>query len=145
MPQPLPGVKYIPADWTTFSHDIEVSTDDGPHARLKRDAKGQHYLALEVTGHGDTQRWAHLPLEPDKLREVLTGAVPARTEFEKAEIIYVSDQDIDGNFTHTSLTYLNDPIPGFIMEIEGLPEENAVMDIPESTVDRWIEQMAHQP
>ena len=145
MPHMLPGITYQPANWTTFAHDIEIDPDHGQKGRLKSDVTGQHYLAFEVTrDQADTRRLVHLPLEPETLRDILTGALPVGTAFREAEFFYVSDQNNDGSLIRTSMTWLSEPLPGFIMEVEGLPKENAVMDVPETTVDRWMEQITDQ-
>ena len=139
----LPGVRYCPANWTTFIHKIEIDYYDGPRAFLKRDDKGQNYLALWNDTCNDIQRWLHLPLNPTELREVLTGSTPIRAAIENAEFFYVSDEDKDSNFTQTTITWYKDTIPGFNMQVEGLPTRDATMNFPAYTVDQWLEQMAN--
>ena len=117
MPPELPGVRYCPANWTTFIHKIEIDYYDGPQAFLKRDDKGQHYLALWNDTYRDIQRWLHIPLDPTELRDVLTGGTPIRTTIENAEFFYVSDEDKDGSFTKTTMTWCKESIPGFNMQV----------------------------
>lgn len=141
MPPNLPGVRYIPAQWTTFTHEIQISYYDGPRAYIKHGANGQNYLAIWNDTYDDIQRWLHLPLKPEELKEVLTGNMPIRKAFKDAEFFYVSDEDSDGTFTRTSITWFKEDIPGFNMKVEGLPNENVTMNFPADVVKDWVDQL----
>ena len=142
---PLPGARYHPAQFTDFTHEIEIDWYDGPRAYVKADNKGQHYLATWPDSDDNHWRWIHIPLTPQEMSSVLTGATPLRTAIEEAKLFYVSDEASDGTFTRTNISSLTNPIPAFSNGLYGLPQHDATMNYPTETVQDLLAQLATPP
>ena len=136
MPTP-PGVLMQRPLWTTFQKESVISCYDGPRALLKKDRNGQDYLALWQDETPFAQRWLHIPLNPQALRETLAGALPLRQAIKNADFIFFVDEDSDGNPLRTVMT-VPAYIPAHHPVREAFPRPEGAFSCPPQVADHWL-------
>ena len=132
-----PGVLMKRPLWTTFVKEEVIDYYDGPRAFLKRDRNGQDYLVLWTDADHWTTQWLHLPLNPDNLRQVLTGAITIRQAIKEADFIFFVDEDPDGTPIQTVMTLPASIPAGHPME-EAMPQPGVTLSYPPQVADKWL-------
>lgn len=134
MPTP-PGVLMQRALWTTFVKEQPLDYN-GPFAMLKKDRNGQDYLALWQGQTPRNTRWLHIPMDPQALRQVLTGATAIREAIERADFVFFVDENSQSQPTQTVMT-----VPHMVPEDhpirEAFPKKGATFSAPQELAESW--------
>ena len=132
-----PGVLMKRPLWTTFVKEEMIDYYDGPRALLKRDRNGQDYLVLWTDADHWTTQWLHLPLNPDSLRKVLTGALTMHQAIKDADFVFFVDEAPDGKPIQTIMT-VPALIPAGHRIEETLPQPGVTLSYPPEVAEEWL-------
>ena len=135
LPQP-PGTLMERPAWTTFTKEKVIEYYDGPRAILRQDRNGQDYLCLWRESTPNTTRWLHIPLSPERLSQVLTGAQTIRDAFRDSNFVYFMDEDNDLNPVRTVMT-LPSSVAWDHPIMESIPEAGVYLSLPPEVFREW--------
>ena len=135
--------------WGPGPRDTVLAQHDGPRLLLRRSRRGDLYLGWWSDSDESTERWIFLWVSRVRLREILTGRIPAMGAMRGSErgIVYVQEVGVGGNTLSVVSTNagnlpadarpregarLNVPVP---RDLDDAPVRNRTRQILDSYVD----------
>ena len=138
----IEGAKLPNFPWHNFAFEQVLEYYDGPRLILQRSRAGQLYLAWWNDSDEAIDRWIYLPVSESRLREILSGNMPALDALKNSE---------DGNLLVVDIDVAIDSVVQTVVTTAAsLPEDSLPLEwsrlsisIPEEISGLPIRERAH--